>query len=508
MYRKILSVLVFFVVSFYSISFFNVNNALSSDYVNTGRADFSEIAGKLLPTVVNISTVGKVNSGFQIIGNPNMPSHQFDKFAPMMEDMLKNFYGIPQMGEGSNDVVPLQQEVSTLGSGFIIDAKNGYIITNRHVVDNADEITVTLNDNTKIKADLVGSDEKTDVAIIKVKETKGLVAATWGNSDALPIGSWVLAIGNPFGLGGTVTTGIVSGRNRDINAGPYDDFIQTDASINKGNSGGPMFNTKGEVVGINTAIFSTLGGGSIGIGFAIPANMAKPVIDQIIKYGSTKRGWLGVKIQPVTDDMAESLGLEKSVGAMVTNVTPNSPSAKAGLEKGDIITEFDGHTIDKMRSLPKMVAYSEVGKNIKLKVWRKGEFKEITVTLGELEKAEKDGLVESEQKTSSVSNKNFNIKELGINGAALTTDLIKQYGLSDKAQGILVINLDVNGSAAAKGLRNGDLIKEANQVPTNLPSELNYIIKEAKDQGKSSVLLFVDRKGDERFVAVKIKEDK
>ncbi len=303
------------------------------------------------------------------------PGSPFDQF-------FKDFYD-----QYNNGKPPEEEKVSSLGSGFVIDAANGYIVTNNHVIKDAEEIKVTLSDNTTLDAKLIGADEKTDLAVLKVKSPAPLTAAVWGDSDASRIGAWIMAIGDPFGLGGTVTAGIISARQRDINAGPYDQFIQTDAPINRGNSGGPMFNMNGEVVGINTAIFSP-SGGSVGIGFAVPSNLAKGVVAQLIKYGQTKRGWLGVHIQEMTPEMAESFGLGKPRGALVSSVTPGGPADKAGIKSGDIILKFDDHIIKEMRELPLMVADAEINKKATLTLWRKGKEETVTVDLGQLEKAE------------------------------------------------------------------------------------------------------------------------
>ncbi len=522
MNKRILLIAVSLLASSFYINTSNAETGIATTPTQTSPAkypDFSELADKLLPTVVNVSTTSKVSSseGFAIPGLPALQDKMLGENSPL-KDLMEQFYGIPKDGINKNP----DREVNALGSGFVIDAEKGYIATNNHVIKGADKIKIIFNDNTKVDAELVASDEKADLAVLKVKPSNKLVAAKWGDSDQLKVGSWIVAIGNPFGLGGTVTAGIVSARARDINSGPYDDYIQTDASINRGNSGGPMFNEAGEVVGINTAILSSMGGGSIGIGFAVPSNIAKKVIDQLIQFGSTKRGWLGVKIQPVTDEIAESLGLQQSEGAMVASVTEKSPSATAGLKSGDIILEFDGQKIDQMRSLPKLVAYSEVGKEVKLKVWRDGKTQDFTVKLGELEKAEKDGLLgdnKSEKGSSGYkaepNSYYVEIKDLGIKVAAVQdylathSQLIGKYPNLANEQGVIVADIDDTGPAAGKDLQEGDVIVELDQQPVDNTAQIPLLIKDAEREGKSSILMFISRGGDKRFVAIKIKsEDK
>jgi serine protease Do len=333
----------------------------SSQAKGVGPDGFAEIVQPLLPAVVNISSTQKMEAQPDPQDMPEMP--QFPEGSPFQdffEQFMENRQGMPMVPQAS------------LGSGFVIDAQNGYIVTNNHVIRDAEEIRVTFQDDITIPAELIGTDEKTDLAVLKVKTDHKLTAVSFGNSDVLRVGDWVVAIGNPFGLGGTVTAGIVSARARDINSGPYDDFIQTDASINRGNSGGPMFDLKGQVIGINTAIFSP-SGGSVGIGFAIPSALAKPVIDQIIKFGRTRRGWLGVRIQEVTDDIAESLGLPNNQGALVASVTEKGPAQAAGLEAGDVILELNGQKVSAMRSLPRLVAEAPIDTEADLVFWRDGK---------------------------------------------------------------------------------------------------------------------------------------
>lgn len=464
---------------------------------------FEDLAEKLLPTVVNVSTTTKIDVSNQqpIPGMPEMPQlppgSPFEQFFKDFYDRFKNMPAAPSGDE----------KVSALGSGFIIDAANGYIVTNNHVIKDADEIKVILHDNTTLDATLVGVDEKTDLAVLKIAAPKNnLVAATWGNSDESKIGSWVLAIGNPFGLGGSVTAGIISARQRDISAGPYDDFIQTDASINRGNSGGPMFNTKGEVIGINTAIFSP-SGGSVGIGFAVPSSLAKNVVEQLIKYGQTKRGWLGVRIQEITPEIAESLGLPTTNGVLISDVTKDGPSEKAGIQTGDVIIAFDGQDITQMRQLPRLVAESEVGKEATLTVWRKGEKKTMKVGLGQLENAEEADKTTAPGKAPAADPKasSTDVAALGLSLAPLNDTLRSTYAIDKNMQGVVITDVVKGSDAAEKGIMTGDLIIEADQKEVEKPADITGRVEAATKEKRASVLLFLARKGDRRFVAVKIK---
>lgn len=462
----------------------------------TGRPDsFADLAQRLLPSVVNISTV-------QLINEPTGPQMEMPQFPPgsPFEDFFKDFM---EQQEKNGRRAPQQRHGASLGSGFIINAEEGYIVTNNHVIADAESIKVILQDDTNLDARIVGRDEKTDLAIIKV--TPGnhkLVAVPWGDSDAMRVGDWILAIGNPFGLGGTVTQGIVSARARDIQSGPYDDYLQTDASINRGNSGGPMFNLAGQVVGINSAIFSPTGG-SIGIGFAIPSNLAKSVINQLIEFGRTKRGWLGVRIQGVTQEIAESLNFGTARGALIASVTPDGPAAKAGIEAGDIVTMFDGKPIEEMRRLPRIVAETPVGKSVSIQVWRKGATKELTVTVAEMEQSEadaKDNASAEEEDSKDVPV--AEAKAYGLSLSTLTDDLRSHYELPDSLQGVVITAVEDNSQAADRGLEEGDVIVEANQTEVKTPDELVKKLDEVKASGRKSVFLLVARKDDMRFTAL------
>ena len=350
---------------------------------------FRDLADELLPGVVNISTTQIIKDRYN-----NRPEFQFPPGSPF-EDMFRDFFDTDRNNR------PKTRKATSLGSGFVID-ESGYIVTNNHVIGDADQIEVVFQDETKLKAELIGKDSKVDIAVLKVKTKKKLKALKWGNSSESRVGDWVLAIGNPFGLGGTVTAGIISAKSRDIRMGQYDSFIQTDASINKGNSGGPMFNMDGEVIGINSAIFSP-SGGSVGIGFAIPSTMAIDVIEQLKKFGKTSRGWLGVRIQLVTEEIAEAYGLDKARGALVASVEENSPSYKAGVKPGDIVLTFDGKNIKRDRDLPRIVAATKAGKSVELEIWRANKIRKLRVKLGELETFEEK--YQAEVQNENVPNK-------------------------------------------------------------------------------------------------------
>ena len=446
---------------------------------------FADLAERLKPAVVNVSTAqsaGSVSRGERPQAPPGSP----------FEDFFRDFFDRQQREGGS----PLpQRRAQSLGSGFIID-RAGIVVTNYHVIADADEITVILDDNTSYAAEVVGRDQKTDLAVLRVKADVDLPSVPWGDSDASRVGDWIVAIGNPFGLGGSVTAGIISARGRNINAGPYDNFIQTDASINRGNSGGPMFNLDGEVIGINTAIFSP-SGGSVGIGFAIPSNLAKRVVTQLVEFGRTKRGWLGVQIQTVNDEIADSLGLGKARGALISKVNEGGPAAEAGIEAGDVILEFAGRDVPEMRALPRIVADTEIGVTVDVVVWRKGAQKRLKVKVGELEEVQ-DAAFSPESPTPGRG------EVLGMNLSALTPDTRSEFQLGDETKGVLVIGVDGDSAAAERGIRPGDVIVEVNQEPVTSPQEVTEKVKGVQDAGRKSVLLLVERSGDLRFVAVRL----
>ena len=439
---------------------------------------FADQVEQLSPAVVNISTTTIVSEG------PGMDMPQFPPGSPF-EEFFKNF------GDENR-----QRRASSLGSGFIIDAE-GIVVTNFHVIENAEEITVTLSDETSFTAKVLGQDQKTDIAVLKIDPgDTALTAVPFGDSDILRVGDWVLAIGNPFGLGGTVTAGIVSARGRDIGNGPYDDFIQTDASINRGNSGGPLFNTDGEVIGINTAIFSQ-SGGSVGIGFAISSNLAKRVTKQLVEFGTTRRGWLGVFIQEVTSDIAETLGLEGSGGALVSSVNENSPADIAGLEPGDVILSFDGKKIERMRDLPRIVAETDIGTTVVVEIFRGGRLSTVEVTLGELEKAELVGLVGEQPEGDAQT-----LDRLGFTVDDLDGELAAELGLDDTLTGVVVTEVAADSPAMEKGVEPGDIIRRFGQRRVDSAADLAASVAETLDAGRSGVLLLIERDGRERFVQI------
>lgn len=455
----------------------------------------ADLADRVLPAVVEISVESKMQ-GPTAAETPQLPDD-----SPF-KDFFDDFFKKRQGGQGGPD--NSDRTVNSMGSGFIV-AASGVVITNNHVVEGADVIEVRLQDGTVLKAELKGRDPKTDLAVLLVKSDKPLPTVTFGDSDSLRIGEWVMAIGNPFGLGGSVSLGIVSARNRDINAGPYDDFIQTDAAINKGNSGGPLFNMAGEVVGINTAIFSPTGG-SVGIGFSVPANTAKNVVAQLEKYGEMRRGWLGVKVQTVTDDIAESMGLPKTTGALVADVTDGSPGKAAGLEAGDVITSFNGKPITEMKELPRAVAATEIGKEAIVKAYRKGKEMEFKVVIGRLEDGEKK-IAEEDAKKSTDAPATATL--LGMTVSSLSEELRTKYKTEAKVKGAVVTEIAADGLAGEKGVEVGDVVIEAGGKSVEGASDVADAVAAAEKAKKSSVLLLISKAGkdgDTRFIALKVKK--
>lgn len=458
-----------------------------------GPVSVADLAENLADAVVNISTAQTVQ------GRRSVPMPQVPDGSPFQE-FFEEFFNRQNR---DNDQ---PRRVQSLGSGFVIDGTEGIIITNNHVIEGADEITANFNDGTKLKAEIIGTDEKTDLAVLKVEPETPLKAVDFGNSDAIRVGDWVMAIGNPFGLGGTVTVGIVSARNRDINSGPYDNFIQTDASINRGNSGGPLFDMDGNVIGINTAIISP-SGGSIGIGFAIPAKTAMRVIGQLREFGETRRGWLGVRIQEVTDEIAESLAMDEAMGALVAGVTDDGPAAKAEIEPGDVIVKFDGKEVEAMRELPRMVAETAIGKEVEVTVLRKGKEVTINVILERLEEspATEASLKEEEQTQEAPS---ATSEVLGMMLAELDDELREKFSIEADVTGVVVTEVKPDSSAAEKRVTAGDVIKEVAQEPVETPAEVEAEIGKLKDDGRRSALLLLSNPtGDVRFVPVRIEDE-
>lgn len=463
---------------------------------------FAPVIEPLMPAVVNISTTQKVpqqaqmmNPMFDFEGLPDTPQNR------QFKELFRQF-AVPGMPGGQ---MP-DREVTSLGSGFVIDP-SGYVVTNNHVVGEADEIKVIFPDNTHYAATIIGRDAKTDLALLKISSDKPFPAVNFGDSDALKVGDWVIAVGNPFGLGGTVTAGIVSARGRNINAGPFDDFIQTDAAINRGNSGGPLFNARGEVVGISTAIFSPTGG-SVGIGFAVPSAMAKSIVESLKKDGVIHRGWLGVKIQEVSEEIANSLGLGKPRGALVLEVSKDSPAVGSGLTAGDVIVKFDGREIDQMRKLPRFVAETKIGKKVELVVWRKGKEVTLTTKVGALpDDGSVDGATGKPGKLGKKGDTPPAAKDLvlGMQLVPITSDIRQRFRLPASLKGLIIDDIDMAGEAAKRGLRPGDIILDANQQPLESIAALREAIKDANKAGKEFLLLRVARDENVMFVTVSVK---
>jgi serine protease Do len=457
-------------------------------------ASLADLVDSVAEAVVNISATQTVDDA-DAAGGQQMPD--LPKGTPF-DDMFEQFF----RNHGQNGAAPRPHKSSSLGSGFVIDA-SGIVITNNHVVGDANDIMVIFTDGRKLKAEVIGKDPKVDVAVLRVKSDKPLKTVKFGDSDKMRVGDDVMAVGNPFGLGETVTAGIVSARNRNIDSGPYDNFIQTDASINKGNSGGPLFNMAGEVIGINTAILSP-SGGSIGIGFATPASSVVPVIAQLEEFHETRRGWLGVRIQNVDDSIAESLGLGTARGALVAGVEPNGPAKPAGLLSGDVIVKFDGKDIKESRDLPKLVASLPVGKEVEVVIIRKGEEITKTVKLGRLEDGEKVAAVATGDDEATVEKKAIS-KAFGMELSGLSDETRKTFKIKDGLKGVVVSAVEPNSPAAEKGLQPGDVIEEVNQQAVSAPGEVSKAIDALKKAGKKSALMLVaNGTGDVRFVALAI----
>ncbi len=483
---------------------------------------FADLAETLLPAVVNISSTQNVQTANSDKG-PEMPV--FPPGSPF-EQFFKDFMNRHGHGgsgggsggdEGNNDdngdpgednpdAAPDQGQadphqghphrMQSLGSGFIVDP-SGIVVTNNHVIDGADEITVTLQDNTTLKATLIGHDDRNDIAVLQVHSDHKLPSVHFGNSDASRVGDWVLAIGNPFGLGGTVTAGIVSARGRDIQQGPYDDFIQTDAAINRGNSGGPLFNMAGEVIGINTAIYSP-SGGSIGIGFSIPSDEAQNVVNQLEKFHRPRRGWLGVRIQQVTPDLAESLGLHEPDGAMVAGVNHDGPADRAHIQNGDVILSFNGQKLKEMRTLPRVVAETPIDAHVPVDIWRSGKRQTIQVVVAEMPDDEKPA--DAVKTPKAPTNPSMDFPALGMHVAPLTDAARQKYKIDAQQKGIVITDVTPEGAAADHGLKPGDVVVEVAQTPVATPADMQRRIDEARTNSGKPVLLLVQGQDGLRWV--------
>ncbi|RCS25433.1 Do family serine endopeptidase [Phyllobacterium salinisoli] len=469
-----------------------------------GPASVADLAERLIDSVVNVSTSQNVKTPG---GDGNqVPMPKMPEGSPFQE-FFDDFFG-PQGKGGDGDQ---SRRVQSLGSGFVIDAEKGIVVTNNHVIADADEIEVNFNDGSKLKAEVLGKDLKTDLAVLKIDPTKHkLTAVKFGDSQKSRIGDWVMAIGNPFGLGGTVTVGIISARNRNINSGPYDSFIQTDAAINRGNSGGPLFNMDGEVIGVNTAIISP-SGGSIGIGFAIPSEMAVGVIDQLKEFGETRRGWLGVRIQPVTDDVAESLGMSSTKGALVAGLVEGSNVDNKEIQPGDVIVKFDGKTVDSARDLPRVVAESPVGKEVEVVVVRKGKEQTVKVKLGRLEEFEKkeatggDTEDEGADKGTEQPDKPASVDVLGMKLAALDDATREKFKIAADVQGVVVTEVAPNSAAAEKRIAPGEVIVDIGQETVVSPEDVEKRVNGLRKEGrKNALLMLASKTGELRFVTVRM----
>jgi serine protease Do len=467
------------------------------------QQSFAPLVKKVLPAVVNISVTQKAAAdqmseeeepfgGSPFHGFPNSP----------FDEMLRRFFNQQNPGGGEEHTFPqmpneMPQRIA-LGSGFIV-SPSGYVVTNNHVIGDAGKVQVILQDKTKYTAKIVGRDPKTDLAVLKINADHSLPYVTFGDSSAAQVGDWVMAVGNPFGLGGTVTTGIISARGRDINEGPYDDFLQIDAPINRGNSGGPTFNLDGQVIGINTAIYSP-NGGSVGIGFAVPSDAAKSIVAQLEEHGKITRGWLGVQIQQVTPAIARSLGLDGDHGALVAVVNPDGPAARAGLKQGDVILSFDGSAIDQLHDLPRLVAGAAPGSEASLTVWRDAHKAELEAKLGELPENNKVASASNEQDQEQASEASAS----GMRFAPLTDRLRRELHIAKGVQGVVVTNVE-NGSAADEvGLTDGDVITSINQQPVHTPEEAAAKLRDAAHSSKKTALLLLDRHGVTQYVGINL----
>jgi serine protease Do len=473
--------------------------ALSTPTLARGPENIADVAEKVIDAVVNISTSQKVEArgggsgGGQAV--PQLPPGS--PFEEFFEEFFKN-----RRGQGGDDQAPNRppRRVNSLGSGFIVDAA-GVVVTNNHVIADADEITVILTDGTRLKAEVVGKDTKTDLAVLRVKPTKPLKAVKFGDSDKLRLGEWVIAIGNPFSLGGSVTAGIVSARNRDINSGPYDNYIQTDAAINRGNSGGPLFNLDGDVIGVNTAIISP-SGGSIGIGFAVPSKVVQSVASSLQQFGEIRRGWLGVKIQQVTDEIAESLNIKPARGALIAGVDDKGPAKPAGIEAGDVIIKFDGKDIKEMRDLPRIVADTPVGRDVEVVIVRKGKEEKKTVKLGRLEDEKP---VKASVTPPPSDDKSVVQKSLGLQLSNMSDDLRKKYKIKDAVKGVVITGVDAQSVASDKRLTAGSTIVAIEQEQMAAAADVQKKVDALKKAGKKTALLLVaTAEGDMLFVALPI----
>ena len=476
------------------------------------QQSFAPLVKRVLPAVVNISVTEQ--SGPEMMGY-NGQDHELRRFRGMpeqfrgspFEDFMRRFFDHNDNGDGSATPGPFSEDPGdeggkriALGSGFIVDP-SGIVVTNNHVVAKSSKVEVVLQDNSRYPARVLGRDPRTDLAVLKIKADKKLPYVAFGDSSAAQVGDWVIAVGNPFGLGGSVTTGIISARGRDIHSGQFDDYLQIDAPINRGNSGGPTFDANGEVIGINTAIYSP-NGGSVGIGFAVPSNVAKHVVEQIEKNGKVSRGWLGVQIQEITPAIAASLGLGDEGGALVANVTPNSPASRAGLKQGDVILSFDNTDLKKMRDLPRLVSNAQPEGPAPITVWRDGQRKELSVTLGEMPEN-----LETASARGSEPGEEQKAEALGMRLGELTPDLRRQMRVGRDVQGVVITGIDRNSPAESVGVTRGDVLVSINQEPVRDPDEAAQMLRKIANSPKKNALLLLNRNGTSRYVGVTLGKD-
>jgi len=470
---------------------------------------FRPLAQQLLPAVVSVQvSTSPAARNAQRPDAPDAPqAPPGSPFEEFFRDFLeRNRPPGGQQGPGGRPAPPQSRRGQSLGSGFIIDAAEKLVVTNNHVVDGGTEINVVLNDNTTIPAELVGTDPRTDLALLRLRTDRQLTAVEFGNSDEAQVGDWVLAIGNPFGLASSVSAGIVSARSRDIRQGLYDDFIQTDAAINRGNSGGPLFDMAGKVVGINTAIYSP-SGGSIGIGFAIPSNLARGIVAQLKDGGRVRRGWLGVNIQQVTDEIAESLGLRGgSRGALVARAQEDGPAAKGGVRNGDVILRFNNQDVREMRTLPRVVAETRVGSSVPVVVWRDGKEETLNVEVAELPADQAEANARGGQ-PSAPRSQVVDLAGLGLKVGPITPEARERYSLRPEQRGVLITEVDSNGPASERDLRAGDVIVEVQQERVNTPQEAQARIEALRRQNRASALFLVEGQQGQRFVPLRLREE-
>ncbi len=473
----------------------------------TTPATFAPLARRLLPAVVNIQTTQSAQAA-RPGGRPDAPEVPQAPPGSPFEDFFRDFLernrpGTPPARPGQP--APTPRRAQSLGSGFVIDS-SGIVVTNNHVIDGADEINVVLQDNTTLRAELIGTDPRTDVAVLRVRPERPLPAVNFGDSDTAQVGDWVVAIGNPFGLGGSVTAGIVSARGRDIRQGLYDDFIQTDAAINRGNSGGPLFNMAGDVVGINTAIYSP-SGGSIGIGFSIPSNLARTIVAQLRDGGRVRRGWLGVNIQQVTDELAEALGLRGGArGALVARAQEGGPAAAGGIQNGDVVLKFNNQDVREMRNLPRIVAETAVGTVAPVVVWRGGKEETVNVTVAEL-----PADVQAAAATPTAPRPQSTTVELaglGLKVSGMTPELRERFSIRPERQGVVITEVTAGGAGAERELRAGDVIVEVQQERVTTPQDLSERIERLRRQNRASALLLIEGAQGQRWVPLRLRGER